>query len=79
MGVPCRALDPSAMHAIDVAASILPHGALHGQFLEQLAGLSQHMSLAYERVALPCSTMNCGDMIYRRCSPTPSQLVQLIP
>jgi len=25
----------------------------------------QHLTLAYERVALPCSTMICGDIIYR--------------
>jgi hypothetical protein len=64
--VSCNAFDPSLSHAVDVAASVLPNAALHGHLLDQLANLSQHLSLAYERVALPCSTMNCGDAIYRR-------------
>ena len=34
--------------------------------LHQLSDLAQHLSLAYERVTLPCSSMNCGDVIYRR-------------
>jgi hypothetical protein len=28
---------------------------------------AQHASLALERVVYPCSSVNCGDMIYQRC------------
>ena len=41
-------------------AAVIP-GA-HSALLE----VAQHLSLAYERVTLPCSSMNCGDAIYRR-------------
>lgn len=28
----------------------------------------QHAPLAYERVVGACSSINCGDMLYRRCA-----------
>jgi hypothetical protein len=28
--------------------------------------LAHHLPLAYEPVALPCSLMNCGDVVHRR-------------
>lgn len=31
----------------------------------------QHAPLAYERVVGACSSMNCGDMLYRRCAVAP--------
>ena len=38
--------------------------------LDQAGEALQHvlhtLPMAYERVALPCSQMNCGDMVYRR-------------
>lgn len=42
--------------------------ALLPEHLDALAGGLQHLlTLAYEPVVLPCSSMNCGDMVYRRC------------
>lgn len=65
-------MDPSHLsghlEALDAAAQLLPHGALHNVSMDQLAHVADHLSLAYERVTLPCSSMNCGDVIYRRCA-----------
>lgn len=36
--------------------------------VEQLSTVAQHAPLAYEPVALPCSLMNCGDVVHRRCA-----------
>ena len=36
-------------------------------FGDMLPAVLDHLSMAYERVTLPCSAMNCGDAIYRRC------------
>eukprot|EP01025_Chloroclados_australasicus_P025117 TRINITY_DN2509_c0_g2_i1.p1 TRINITY_DN2509_c0_g2~~TRINITY_DN2509_c0_g2_i1.p1 ORF type:complete len:637 (-),score=76.78 TRINITY_DN2509_c0_g2_i1:453-2249(-) len=33
--------------------------------LDLFTNIADHVTLAYERVALPCSSMKCGDMIYR--------------
>jgi serine/threonine protein kinase len=63
--VHCHALDPAAADALHAAASAVPHGMISHDFVSQLSELSQHLSLAYERVTLPCSSMNCGDAIYR--------------
>lgn len=43
----------------------------HAEAAEALAQLAAHLPMAAEPVALPCSLMNCGDVIYRRY-PTPS-------
>lgn len=40
---------------------------VHLGALAQLHDLAQHLPLAYERVVYPCSSVNCGDMLYRRC------------
>lgn len=45
------------------ARAFVPDGSL----LDALHALGQHAPLAYERVVYPCSSMNCGDAIYRRC------------
>lgn len=36
--------------------------------LDAINSLVHHAPLAYERVVYPCSTMNCGDAVYRRCA-----------
>lgn len=36
------------------------------QLHDLLPQLLHHASLAYERVTLPCSAMNCGDVVYKR-------------
>jgi hypothetical protein len=46
--------------------SQLDHQALLTDGHSALLDAAQHLSLAYERVTLPCSSMNCGDAIYRR-------------
>lgn len=38
------------------------------QLHDFLPQLLDHVSMAYERVTLPCSAMNCGDMIHKRCA-----------
>lgn len=35
-------------------------------FSDHIPSIIGSLHLAYERVALPCSTLNCGDVIYRR-------------
>ncbi|GMH32543.1 hypothetical protein BSKO_00377 [Bryopsis sp. KO-2023] len=35
------------------------------QLSQHIPSLVHNLHLAYERVALPCSTVNCGDVIYR--------------
>jgi hypothetical protein len=43
--------------------------AFDGDALAAVAGsIIHHAPLAYEPVAAPCSLMNCGDAIYRRCA-----------
>lgn len=76
-GVPCRALDLAAADALHAAVSSMPHGAISQSLLRQLSELSPHLSLAYERVTLPCSSMNCGDAIYRRCHALSPQTLKL--
>jgi hypothetical protein len=34
--------------------------------IHQLSSLAEHLPLAYEPVAAPCSLMNCGDVVHRR-------------
>ena len=36
------------------------------QLHDLLPQILHHASLAYERVTLPCSAMNCGDVVYKR-------------
>lgn len=71
-GIACGALDPSHLSnhldSLDAAAQMVQHGGLHNFALDQLAYIVDHLPLAYERVTLPCSSMNCGDVIYRRCA-----------
>lgn len=44
-----------------------PVAALLPEHLDALAGgLSHLLTLAYEPVVLPCSALNCGDIVYRR-------------
>ena len=65
---------PSSLHALpadslaDAAQQLasLDHSAIASGAHSAVADLAQHLSLAYERVTLPCSSMNCGDAIYRR-------------
>lgn len=70
--IACGALDPSHLSnhldSLHAAAQTVQHGGLHSFALDQLAYIVDHMPLAYERVTLPCSSMNCGDVIYRRCA-----------
>lgn len=40
--------------------------ALFPEVIQQLSHAAEHLPLAYERVVLPCSAMNCGDIIHRR-------------
>ena len=61
----CQAVDPAAADALHAAVSTLADTAAPA-LVHQLSDLAQHLSLAYERVTLPCSSMNCGDVIYRR-------------
>lgn len=77
-GAQCSALDPAAADALHAAAASLPHAMLSHGAISQLSEMSQHLSLAYERVTLPCSSMNCGDAIYRRCAAPPFQTVSSI-
>jgi len=67
--IACGALDPSHLSnhldSLHAAAQTVQHGGLHSFALDQLAYIVDHMPLAYERVTLPCSSMNCGDVIYR--------------
>ena len=44
--------------AVDVATG--------APLVDGLATLAMHLPLAYEPVALPCSLMKCGDVVYRR-------------
>jgi hypothetical protein len=57
---PIPAISPE--HLVDGLKDLLPFLDSHTSF----QGLIEQLPLAYERVALPCSTMNCGDVIYRR-------------
>jgi hypothetical protein len=46
--------------------------------------LPNHLTLLYERVTLPCSSQNCGDMVYRRSAtplnrPPPFSLITSLP
>jgi hypothetical protein len=67
----------SSLHALpadslaDAAQQLasLDHSVLTSGAHSALADVAQHLSLAYERVTLPCSSMNCGDAIYRRLTP----------
>lgn len=44
-----------------------PAAALQPEHLEALSSSLGHlMTLAYEPVVLPCSALNCGDIVYRR-------------
>ena len=48
------------------------------QLHDLLPQLLDHVSMAYERVTLPCSAMNCGDIIHKRyTSVIGSQRLQL--
>ena len=77
---PRRQRPPSSLHALpadSVADAVqqlasLDHSALSSGAHSALADVAQHLSLAYERVTLPCSSMNCGDAIYRRFAPPPA-------
>lgn len=51
-----------------VKTSALPLELLHGDVASMATQLLHHLPLAYEPVAAPCSLMNCGDAIYRRCA-----------
>lgn len=42
-----------------------PAGALDPSALDSLVQLTHHLPLALERVVYPCSSVNCGDIIYR--------------
>ena len=59
-------------HIAHVAAHLaqLDHQSVLADGHADLPQFVQHMSLAYERVTLPCSSMNCGDAIYRRSAQT---------
>lgn len=59
-------------HIAHVAAHLaqLDHQSVLADGHADLQQFVQHMSLAYERVTLPCSSMNCGDAIYRRLAQT---------
>ena len=42
----------------------------YADLLHTLApALADHLVLAYERVVLPCSSINCGDVMHRRLAP----------
>lgn len=44
-----------------------PAAALLPEHLDAaVSGLNHMLTLAYEPVVLPCSSMNCGDIVYRR-------------
>ncbi len=62
-----------ATEAVQQLAS-LDHAHLVSGAYSALAEVAQHASLAYERVTLPCSSMNCGDAIYRRSADEPTAL-----
>jgi hypothetical protein len=36
------------------------------EFIQHAQTLAEHLPLAYEPVAAPCSLMNCGDVVHRR-------------
>ena len=57
-------------HVVHAAEQLsqLDHQELLADGHSALSAAAQHLSLAYERVTLPCSSMNCGDAIYRRCA-----------
>ncbi len=56
----CNAAGPSEIISTWLPL-VNPDGAL--ALVEHLRGM---LTLAYEPIVLPCSSMNCGDMIYRR-------------
>ena len=43
------------------------HDMLGSYFQTHATELVNALHFAYERVTLPCSSVICGDMIYRRC------------
>ena len=63
---PCCAVDPAMAGALHAAAAAGPHGMFSSDVTSRLVEITRHVSLAYERVTLPCSSMNCGDVVYRR-------------
>jgi hypothetical protein len=47
--------------------AVQPSGALLPEHLDAFtSGVHHLLTLAYEPIVLPCSSMNCGDMTYRR-------------
>jgi hypothetical protein len=70
---PRRALQPARpapgapMRRRGGAAAALPPELASVDVAHAAAHLLHHLPLAYEPVAAPCSLMNCGDVIHRRC------------
>ena len=63
---PCCAVDPAMADALHAAAAAGSHSIISSDVAGHLVDITRHLSLAYERVTLPCSSMNCGDVVYRR-------------
>jgi len=74
---PQRQRPPTSLNALPIDGATeavqqlvsLDHAHVVSGAYSALAEVAQHASLAYERVTLPCSSMNCGDAIYRRSAP----------
>jgi len=58
-GAAQRRISGAAMTTCSMDVSLL------GDHVQQIASLASHLTLAYEKVALPCSVQNCGDAVYR--------------
>ena len=59
-------LQPRGLRARRVHSRIQSLSLVSGA-LEPLVNLAQRTPLALERVVYPCHSMNCGDIIYKRC------------
>lgn len=76
-----------AGRCLRASALPVPSEAVAGFVATALDGVAhswaaEHLALLYERVTLPCSSINCGDIVYRRCRrllPPPSPPPPLPP
>eukprot|EP00955_Chlamydomonas_euryale_P016834 179549-Chlamydomonas_euryale.AAC.7 len=58
---------PLGLRGLGMPVRRLPARAALPELIDGLVNIAPHFPLAYEPVALPCSMMKCGDVVYRRC------------
>jgi hypothetical protein len=51
---------------LDAVSSLTHYTLPTGSVLDALTSYAHQSPIALERVVYPCSSMNCGDVIYRR-------------